>query len=251
MPRHGAKEAAQALPRRLTSDAAVTQASGYSETPLIHHRGPVHPPKPKSWRDRGRTSPGSGGLQLLRIGKGLNNLSSAGGEHQLRCAGIPIFQAINAAHMSGGDVVDPVMMTAINPKAFCKDRLALLPSPLQRRPREVKASLWQGFSRGSRAWLRQQEQEAEMGFMENKSLSQHVNEDLSVQVAFPRHRYGIKTQTFKNQRDLPLLLVSIRYSVLGSLFLPRLSPANTSCNGLSCMGMDRIALLLSSHRIYS
>lgn len=61
-----------------------------------------------------------------------------------------------------------------------------------------------------------------MAFRENKSLSQHVNEDHSVQVASPRQcrqRYGIETQTFKNQRDLTLLLVSVRCSVLGSLAL--------------------------------
>lgn len=132
-----------------------------------------------------------------------------------------------------------VMLTAINPKDFCKDWPALLPSPLQRRHRRVKASSWQGFGRGTGARLRQQREKAEMAFIENKSLSQHVNEDHSVRVASPRQcrqRYGIKTQTFKNQRDLTLLLVSVKHSALGSLPLLRLSPANASCNSLSCVG---------------
>lgn len=135
--------------------------------------------------------------------------------------------------------MDLVMPTAINPNDFCKDGPALLPSPLQRRHRRVKASSWQGFGKGTGARLRQQGEEAEMAFMENKSLAQHVNEDHSVQVASPRRcrqRYGIKTQTFKNQRDLTLLLVSVKCSVLGSLPLLRPSPANTSCNGLSSVG---------------
>lgn len=138
-----------------------------------------------------------------------------------------------------GETTDLGMLTVINPQDFCKDGPALLPSPLQRRQRRVKASSWQGFGRGTGAWLRQQREEAEMAFTEDKSLSQHVNEDHSARVASPRQyrqRYGIKTQTFKNQRDLTLLLVSVKRSVLGSLRLLRLSPANASCNGLSWVG---------------
>lgn len=89
-----------------------------------------------------------------------------------------------------------------------------------------------------------------MAFTEDKSLSQHVNEDHSARVASPRQyrqRYGIKTQAFKNQRDLTLLLVSVKRSVLGSLRLLRLSPANASAG----WGMACIALPFSSHKIYS
>lgn len=61
--------------------------------------------------------------------------------------------------------MDLVMLTDVNPKDFCKDGPALLPSPLQRRHGRVKASLRQGFGRGTGAWLRQQGEEAEVAFV--------------------------------------------------------------------------------------
>lgn len=87
----------------------------------------------------------------------------------------------------------------------------------------MKASSWQGFGGGTGARLRQQGEEAEMAFVENKSLSQHVNENHSAQVASPRHcrqHYGIKIQTFKNQRDVTLLSVPVKHCA-GSLPLLR------------------------------
>lgn len=116
--------------------------------------------------------------------------------------------------------MDLVVLTAVNPEDFCKGGPAPLPPPSPRRHRRLEASPCQGFGGGTGAWLRQQGEETGMAFMENKSLSQDVNEDHAAQVASPRQCrqcYGIKTQTFKNQRDLTLLLVPVKRGVLGRL----------------------------------